>query len=143
MIKTAGSWELQRLEYEPRQQLPTKRGSLDRRLLPGVQTSPPTHTPPGNHSRPGPLITSNPPPHPSIQASKHLSIQARCSCARLHRGSDIPHHRSREEVGRQEVPKGRFSRLCGPVHREQPKSGQNVMQSLPSFFPHLKLARLK
>lgn len=84
----------------------TNRGSLDRRVVPGVQTSPPTHTLPGNRNRPGPLIASNPPPHPSRAA--------RCSCARLHRGSDISHNRSREEWAGRKCQSGDFQGSLWP-----------------------------
>lgn len=59
---TAGSQNAQRFEHKPRQQLPAGRGSLDRGLLPTVQTTPQPHTPPSNLNQPGPLIISNPPP---------------------------------------------------------------------------------
>lgn len=133
MITTAGSWKLQRLEYEPRQQLPANRGSLDRGLLPRVQTSLPTHTLPGNRNRnpPGPLITSHPPPHPSRAAGVPDSTE-NPTFSTTEAGRSGPAGIAKLEI---------FKALCGPVHGEQPKSGQNVMQSLPSFFPPPKISR--
>lgn len=60
---TAGSWNAQRLEHKPRQQLPADRGSLDRGLLPMAQTTHPSLQPQPNRT----FDNINPPP-PLLQA---------------------------------------------------------------------------
>lgn len=101
---TTGSWNVQRLEYKPRQQLPADRGSLDRRLLPMIQTIPP----PADRNQPGPLIISNPPP----------LHQARLPNATLPDSTEIQHspQLKKRGVARQEVSRvGRSGRLQASV----------------------------
>ena len=116
---TAGSWNAQRLEHKPRQQLPADRGSLDRGLLPTFQTPQPRPTRTFDNIKP----TS----HPLLRASPQ-SRQAR-----LPDSTDIQHspQLTTRGVAQQEVTRvGQSGRLRAAGWLGPRRVGSKVMLSL-------------